>query len=348
MNENFIENISKHAYDILKKDYKISVSNRVLILFDLDSKLSKIMKEGFSKACEKLANSFDLVDYNTTTAEDIFEDIDWNFKKDDIVVLIQSSSFRVTKFRLRNDLCSRGLKVVEFSHLKKVKEEEFQTFANSIEYQSDHYQRLSDELVERLGKCESITMISENGQEARYEGKMDFTVRNDGDYEGNNNYGSRYPIGEVLTEAIDLTCLNGELEVYAYPNTKQETQFDKPFTIKVENGFVVSHTGDSGFNEIYEMIKTEHPEGKVYVREFGLGLNKGIPRFSRIGDPIAYERQEGLHFSLGMKHGIYQKKLWPKYGKKFFQRYHIDVYINLEEMYFDQELIYTKEKGYVL
>jgi hypothetical protein len=49
-----------------------------------------------------------------------------------------------------------------------------------------------------------------------------------------------------------------------------------------------------------------------------------------------------------MKHGLYQKKLWPKYGKDFHQKYHIDVYVNLKNMYFNDKLVYTYPKGFDL
>jgi leucyl aminopeptidase (aminopeptidase T) len=203
-------------------------------------------------------------------------------------------------------------------------------------------------MVPMLSKAKEIKIVSVNGAVASYSGEMDKIVLNDGNFEGNTNYGSKYPIGEIVTEALDLSTLNGEIEVYAFPNLEIETEFVEPFKIEIKDGLVVSHNGPKNFVDIVNMIKTEHPEEKVYVREFGIGINRHIHRHSRLGDPISYERQEGLHFSLGMKHGIYEKKLHAKYGKKFYQRYHIDVYVNLDKMYIDNELVYEKEKGYLL
>ena len=345
---NFIEEISNHAYLILKQHYKISISARVSVIFDTDCDLAELLKEGFEIAIQKHANSYDLHNYETFDHSAYFEDIDWNSRPGDIAILIQSSSFRSTKFRFRNDLCTRGLKVIEFGHLNKVLTEEYQTFINALTPDDEHNFRVTDALVEKLKTVEEIKIISKNGSEAKYGGAMDVATTNDGRYENQTNFGSRYPIGEVISEGLDLSSLNGVIEVYAFPNLEQKTQFVEPFEITIKDGLVIDHTGPEEFQKLIDMIKTEHPEEKVYVREFGLGLNRNIPRFSRIGDPIAYERQEGLHFSLGMKHGLYQKKLWPKYGKKFHQKYHIDVYVNLSEMYFNQKLVYTYPKGYVL
>lgn len=346
---NFIEEIKNHAYLILKQHYKISVSARVSVIFDTETELSQMLKEGFEDAIQKHANSYDLHDYASFDHQEYFDDLDWNAREGDIAILIQSTSFRSTKFRFRNDLCTRGLKVIEFGHLHKVLEEEYQTFIDSLKPDDERIFPLVDSLVEELKDITSIEITSMNGSVAKYSGPMDFATTNDGRYEGQTNYGSRYPIGEVISEGLDLSTLHGDIEVYAYPSIEgQLTQFVDPFTVTIKDGFVVSHNGPKEFNDLIELIKTEHPEGKVYVREFGLGLNRGIPRHSRIGDPIAYERQEGLHFSLGMKHGIYQKKLWPKYGKKFKQKFHIDVYVNVKSMKFNEKEVYTYPQGFVL
>lgn len=345
----FIEQIKEHAYNILKSHYHISVSARVSVIFDTETELSQMLKEGFELAIQQHANSYDLYDYATFDHQAYFDDLDWNARKGDIAILIQSTSFRSTKFRFRNDLCNRGLKVIEFGHLHKVLEEEYQTYIDSLKPEDKRIFSLVDSLVEELKNIKSIEITSINGSVAKYSGPMDFATTNDGRYEGQTNYGSRYPIGEVISEALDLSTLNGEIEVYAFPSIEgQLTQFVEPFTVKIEDGFVVGHNGPKEFNDLIELIKTEHPKEKVYVREFGLGLNRNIPRHSRIGDPIAYERQEGLHFSLGMKHGIYQKKLWPKYGKKFKQKFHIDVYVNAKSIKFNEKEVYRYPQGFVL
>lgn len=334
--------------DILIHNYKLKDENKVLVIYDDDSKLSNLITSSFDEVLKDLGNTFELIKFDSKDADSLIQRIDEKYSKGDIVALVQSSSFRVSKFRWRNELCSRGLKVLEFSQLSKVLDDEIETFVKSLTYDYPHYDKLNKKMLPKITNSKEIKIISGKNLEITYKGEMDKVVLNDGNFEGNTNYGSKFPIGEIVSEALDLSILNGEIEVYAFPDLKQETRFVEPFTIKIEKGFVTSHTGPEEFNELIEMIKTEHPKGKVYVREFGVGINRNIKRFSRIGDPIAYERQEGLHFSLGMKHGIYEKKLWPKYGKKFFQRYHIDVYVNMKQMLIDDELVYEEEKGYIV
>jgi hypothetical protein len=333
---------------ILKNDYEISISSRVLIIYDTETTLAQELKKSFAKACEELANSYDCLDFKHFNLETFKEELEWNYKKGDIIILLQSTSFRVSKFRWRNELCSKGFKVLEMGQLRKIKENEIPTFINSLHNDKEHYFQVTNKIIPLLKKASTLTIISENGSIVNYTGKLDEIYTNIGDLKHQSQFGSRYPIGEIVSEAKDLSTVSGVIEVYAYPNLQQETTFVEPFTCSIKDGLVISHTGPQEFEEIIQMIQTEHPEGKVYVRELGLGLNRGIKRFSRLGDPISYERQEGLHFSLGMKHGLYQKKLWPIYGKKFYQRYHIDVYVNVKEIYCDDTKIFENGKGYLI
>ena len=343
-----IEQITTHIKNILLYNCKIKSSARVMIIYDEQTQLSKIMKQGIEQACENLAHSFDPFDFDKTPLDTIINDIDEFYREDDIVFLVQSTSFRASKFRWRNELCSRGLTVIEFGQLRKIKEEEYQGYIDSLTYDYPHYKEISKKLTNHINKAQTTTIICRNGSKIKYSGVLDKPIVNDGDFSKQKNKGSRFPIGEVITEGKELNTLNGEIEVYAYPNNNQETTFVQPFTCKIKNGLLVEHNGNKEFEEIVESIKTEHPKGWVYVREFGLGLNRFIKRFARIGDPISYERQEGLHFSLGMKHGMYQKKLWPVYGKKFNQKYHVDVYVNVDKIYFDDELVFQYPGGFLV
>ncbi len=343
-----IEELQKNCIDILKHNFELKDNNRVHILFDTKSKMSVLLKEAYEKACQKLANSHDLVDFYKQDIDWLIEDIQKNYYKEDVVVLIQSDSFRVSKYRWRNELCSKGLKVIEHSHLKKIKEKEIETYIKSLTFDTPHYKELCKKLCSKLEKTRNIEIISKEDSIAKYSGEMEKCVVNTGDFRKQTQYASRYPIGEIITESKDLSKLNGEVEVYAFPNLKQETKFVESFKCTFKNGFLTKHNGPKEFQEIINMIKTENEEGLIYVRELGLGLNRYIKRFDKLGDPIAYERQEGLHFSLGMKHGLFQKKLWPKYGKKFYQRYHIDIYVNVKEIKIDQKTIYTYDKGFFL
>ena len=57
-----------------------------------------------------------------------------------------------------------------------------------------------------------------------------------------------------------------------------------------------------------------------------------------------FERISGFHLSLGKKHNIYRKKL----HKDEVQRYHIDVFPHVKEIYMDDELIFDSEKHFIV
>lgn len=56
------------------------------------------------------------------------------------------------------------------------------------------------------------------------------------------------------------------------------------------------------FLEILKIIQER--EGVICIREFGLGLNKGTNRYKPLNDVTAFERQIGLHISLGNYNSI--------------------------------------------
>ena len=342
--EILIENLKKNIVNFYKPEFR----TRFLILFDTKTDLSQVLKDAYYNAVTQLGHSVDAYDFYKFEEQDLINDIYEHYVKGDVVIMLQSSSYRVSKFRWRNELCQRGLKVLEHGHLHKIQENEIETFFNSLTYDYQHQKEITDYLEEKINLCKNITFINQDGSKLEYSGPMDKCIRNIGEFEEQTNWGSRFPIGELISESLDLSTLNGDMQVYAFPNLDQFTEFTHPFTCRVEGGFVISHNGPKCFDDVFQLIKTEHPEGKVYVRELGIGLNRYIKRNQRLGDPIAYERQEGLHFSLGMKHGIYAKKLWPKYGKKFNQRFHIDVYVNIDKILIDDILVYSKEKGYFI
>merc|ERR1712000_349513 len=48
-------------------------------------------------------------------------------------------------------------------------------------------------------------------------------------------------------------------------------------------------------------------EGEVVVRELGIGLNKALSPQKMLGDVTSFERQWGVHLSLGKRHPLFVK-----------------------------------------
>lgn len=80
----------------------------------------------------------------------------------------------------------------------------------------------------------------------------------------------------------------------------------------------------------------ENENHEVLVRELGLGLNPAISTEHHLSDINFHERKVGIHLSIGKKHGLYGKKL----PKTEVQRFHIDIFIALKEMYIGEVKVF--------
>ena len=111
--------------------------------------------------------------------------------------------------------------------------------------------------------------------------------------------------------------------------------------VRIERGKLVSHTGPIEFEAMLAMIRSEE-EGVVWVREIGFGLNRGLGFEKRITEPTGFERFAGMHFSLGLKHDMYRKKM----SRKIFQKYHVDIFCLVSRVTIGDVVVFEKG-GYV-
>ncbi|MBC7498859.1 hypothetical protein H7170_04420 [Candidatus Gracilibacteria bacterium] len=255
-----------------------------------------------------------------------------------IVILVQSTNFRLSTFRIRLELFHLGIHVVEFNHLAYIQKNEFTTFANSLSYQTDEYVRqegvLRTLIEENNAKGGNMRIQSVNGEFLTF-GSLENIRGNTGDYTGTVNKGGTFPLGEVFTESVELDSLNGRCLIESYPREDFSVDHCTPFELVIERGRVLpSPDFPAPFAKLYNWI-VEY-EGEVMVRELGMGLNIAITTTTPLSDINFYERKIGVHLSLGKKHGIYGKKL----PKTMIQRFHIDVFIATEGVYIGDQRIY--------
>ena len=103
----------------------------IVVVYDTDSVLSTRLVEEFRLA------------YPLSTFH-VFGDDTARFLETltpTMVVLIQSSSFRITKDRLRVDLCLKGHKVMEFVRLERV--QNVDVYLQALHFDSPRYARLA-------------------------------------------------------------------------------------------------------------------------------------------------------------------------------------------------------------
>ncbi len=339
LNSELIQNLS----DIVFKHMQAAPETKVLVIYDLQSPLSKIMYEGYHTALQNRPYT-EFIDFDSLPMEDV-EAKAKTLSPNDIVILVQSMSFRVSVYRWRLELFERGLKVVEHVRLSQVKENEYETYVNSLTFDVPYTKPLAQNLARLLENTHHIRVECQNGSVLEYFSEMEKPFMNLGDLQSEKQKGGYYPVGEIFSEPKDFGQVNGEVEIYAYPGEDHQMRFtDKPFKMEIRNGMVVSGDFPSDFQPLIDLLKTENPDGKIPVREFGLGLNRKITKKNTLTEATSFERVTGLHLSLGMKHGIYQKKFK---GKDIAQRFHVDVYPDVQRIWISDTLVFENGR-YVL
>jgi hypothetical protein len=164
--------------------------------------------------------------------------------------------------------------------------------------------------------------------------------QNTWDYTWKNRWWS-FPIWENFTEIKDFSKMSGSLSIRAYPTMKMEVVFPKVFSLEIKESLIVwySENTPKEFVEILEMIKNSE-DSEIYARELWFGLNNWITWEKTLNDVNAFERVAWFHVSLWKKHWIYRKK----FHRKITQRYHIDIFPDIDYIEFDGKKIFEKEK----
>lgn len=320
---------ANHFRDILTHAIKHQAPSKALVIFDRQNPLTVLLGDAFRQACPE----GNYIDFDTVDPAEIRQAIA-GMQPGDLVVLLQSSNFRLNEFRIRIELFTRGLKTIELGHLNRIPEEQYATYVDALAYDPAYIRPLGRALKERLDRCTEVRVRCE-GTELVYRGGMEATKLNIGDYEGMKNVGGTFPIGEVFTEPKDLSQVNGDLMIFAFAEMNHQVREFPPFRIHIENGLLtVPGEAPASFLEILEMIRGQE---QVMVREFGLGLNRAMGKGRPVSDITAFERMSGLHLSIGAKHAIYKKPGLP--AKKM--RYHVDIFADIREISIDGEAVYA-------
>ncbi|RNF06944.1 hypothetical protein TraAM80_03774 [Trypanosoma rangeli] len=158
-----------------------------------------------------------------------------------------------------------------------------------------------------------------------------------------SSIGGTFPVGEVISESFDLSKLNGTCSVFAYPSLFKEVTMSEPQPVKmhIEKG-IVTDIGPNAPAELVELIGlVRQAEGACYVRELGIGLSPHVGRSRVVSDVTAFERQFGVHISLGQRHPLFVKqpgklnadgsmavRVEGPVLKRKAGKYHIDVFLD--------------------
>ena len=324
-----IDTAAQHLHDLLHEAICHQPAQAALIVFDTHCALARALTAAYQRC---LPNA-QFIDFEAVTSEQIQAQFA-ALAAGDLVVLVQSSNFRLDAFRIRVELFKRALKVIEHPHLARMPGQQALHYIASLAYDAAYYRGTGHALKVRIDQATSA-MIDSGGAQLHF-GALEAAKLNIGDYTGMANIGGQFPIGEVFTEARDLEAVTGEVRIFIFGDTSfTVNQPEQPITLIIRNGKVVD-TCDStpAFDQVLANIRAD--EGEVWLRELGFGMNRAFSKDRTVDDIGTFERMCGIHLSLGAKHGVYNK---PGF-KRGVTRHHVDVFVDTQAVWIDDVSVY--------
>ncbi len=323
----YLQNLAEaNLRDTLKEALLHSDSHAALVVYDTLNPLTVLL----TNAYRAVLTNATFIDFNTTTKDEVIAAFD-RMKPRDLVVLVQTTDFRLNEFRIRIHLFKNKLKVIDHQHLYRTDEDAWETYIRALAYDKTWYHGTGHRLKAALMEGDTITIQSPH-TELVVVGGVDEPKLNIGDYTGMENIGGSFPIGEVFTEAKDLTQVNGSLLIDAFAGKDFMVRFFEPFRIDIKDGLIVDY-GPNAPKEFIEILDEVKQNERPLIREIGFGLNRAITREHYVKDITAFERILGMHVSLGEKHTVYKKQgITPDKT-----RYHVDLFPIVDKVFIDDK-----------
>lgn len=320
----------KYLRDILS--YAIQyTSQQAVVVSDTQSALAIAMTEAYRRCLPEAV----FIDFYASS-EDELKAIFEKLAPSSLVVLIQSSNFRLDQFRLRVDLFHQSIKVLEHPRLARMSDDiQSNYYIESLAYDPIYYRGVGKALKQKMDNAKRV-VIDSDGERLVFNESLEPAKLNVGDYTGMVNIGGQFPIGEVFTEAKDLESVNGRVRIFAFADIEfLINKPQKPITLVIDKGLVTDVIDTTPeFDLVLEKIRRD--EGEVWLRELGFGMNRAFSPERMVCDIGTYERVCGVHLSLGKKHGVYKK---PNF-KRGTTWHHVDVFAVTHLVYLDDEIVY--------
>lgn len=322
---------TRHVRDILTLAFEHTPAQAALVVADGQCGLARTLTEAYRRCLPEAT----FIDFDAVTPEVVLAAFA-RLQASDLVVLIQSTNFRLEAFRIRVELFKRSLKVIEHPHLIRMKEgEEVRRYIDSLAYDPVYLRSTGTALKARIDKARG-GVIDTGGAQLILGSPLEPAKLNVGDYRQMKNVGGQFPIGEVFTEALDLEAVHGQVRISHFGDTSYCVNTPaQPITLIVDKGRVVDTVNSTPeFDKVLENIRAD--EGQIWLRELGFGLNRAFTQERTVTDIGTYERMCGIHLSLGSKHMSYDK---PQI-KRTETKYHVDVFALTDTFTLDDEIVY--------
>ena len=327
-----VHHAASHVRDILAHAIQHTPDRNAVIVADSQCGLSRILAAAYRAALPGALH----LDFDAVPPDEILGAFA-KLQAGDLVVLIQTRSFRLEAFRIRIDLFKRGLKVIEHPHLFRMAESEYDIYLDSLAYDPAYYRGLGHALKARIDRAGGA-VVDSGGERLVYDSPFEEAKLNIGDYATLKNVGGQFPIGEVFTEPRDLERVNGRVRIFMFgDNDFRANAPEHPITLVIEKGRVTGVVDSTPhFDEVLAKIRADE---ELWVRELGFGMNRAFTRARRVSDVGTYERMCGVHLSLGAKHGVYNKPV----VKRKEAKYHVDVFPVTERVLLDDDVVFEDD-----
>jgi aminopeptidase len=320
----------KNLRDILTLSIEHTPAQSAIVVWDAQCDLAIALTEAYRRCLPDAT----FIDFNRIAPEAVRAAFE-RLTPADLVVLIQSTSFRLDAFRIRVELFKRSLKVIEHPHLSRMPGEEALLYIDSLAYDPAYFRGVGNALKTRIDSAQ-VGVIDSGGEQLVFAAGLEHAKLNVGDYRNMHNVGGQFPIGEVFTESKDLEAVNGRVRISIFGDTLFAVNKPAhPITLVISKGRVTEAIDSTPeFDRVLANIRAD--EGEIWLRELGFGLNRAFTQDRIVSDIGTFERMCGVHLSLGAKHGSYNK---PNI-KKSTAKYHVDVFAITESFTLDNEEIY--------
>jgi len=333
LSETAIEIAKNNIHDLLTLAIKHTDANAAIVVWDEKCDLAITLTEAYRRCLPKAT----FIAFDHMAADIILAEFE-KLASGDLVVLIQSTSFRLNAFRIRVELFKRDLKVIEHPHLSRMPGSEGLLYIDALAYDQDYFHNVGHALKSAIDKAQT-GVIDSGGEQLIFSAAFEPAKLNIGDYSQLNNIGGQFPLGEVFTESRDLEAVNGRVRISIFGDTAYKVNKPKqPITLVINKGHVTDVIDSTPeFDRVLANIRAD--EGEVWLRELGLGMNKAFSQEKIVSDIGTFERMCGIHLSLGAKHGSYNKANI----RKSRARHHVDVFVSTETLTLDNKIIYQDD-----
>ncbi|MDB5776130.1 MAG: hypothetical protein JWP38_2263 [Herbaspirillum sp.] len=321
---------ARHLRDVLALAIEYTPAQSAVVVYDNGCALAAVLTAAYRRCLPDAV----FIDFDAVAPDAVLAALA-PLQADDLVVLVQSTNFRLGAYRLRVELFKRGLKVIEHPHLSRMPGVEPLYYLDALAYDPAYFRGVGHALKASIDGARGA-VVDSGGELLVFGSRFEAAKLNIGDYSGMPNVGGQFPIGEVFTEALDLEAVNGRVRIGVFGDaTFRVNRPARPITLVVARGRVVDAIDSTpDFDGVLDRIRAD--EGEVWLRELGFGMNRALTRDRTVSDIGTYERMCGIHLSLGAKHGVYGK---PNI-RRSQARYHIDVFAVTESVRLDDVEVY--------